>query len=106
SSCIATGGAPMYLTVREVLALPPLTELKLMAGRSGLDRRVTRVSVLEIIGGPGLWWRGGELFMSTLNVLRDAACEAHIDVIRTLNRNHAAALCLHPGVTGHRYLTA
>lgn len=94
----------MYLNVREVLALPPLRELTLVAGHSGLERRVIRVSVLEIVGGPQRWWRGGELFMSTLHVLRDAACDAYVEVIHNLRDHDAAALVLHPGILGHRYL--
>lgn len=94
----------MYLTVRETLSLPPLSELKLVAGEAGLDRRVTRVSVLELVGGEGRWSRGGELFMSTLSALRTDDRAAHLAVVRNLDRNGAAAFCLHPGLTGHRFL--
>ncbi|HUZ00463.1 MAG TPA: PucR family transcriptional regulator ligand-binding domain-containing protein [Thermomicrobiaceae bacterium] len=94
----------MYLTVSEVLALPPLRELHLIAGSQGLDRQVTRVSVLEVVGGPGHWWRGGELFMTTLHILRDAGCDAYAEVMRTLVDHDAAALMLHPGLVGFRCL--
>lgn len=96
----------MYLTVREVLTLPPLTELTLVAGQSGLDREVTRVSVLELVHGPGTWWRGGEFFMSTLSALRHEGSESYAELIRTLASEHAAALALHPGTDGHRHLEA
>jgi PucR family transcriptional regulator, purine catabolism regulatory protein len=93
----------MYLTVRETLELPALRELRLVAGNSGLDRRVTRVSVLEIPDGLGLWTSGGELFMSTFNSLRGDR-EGQIDVFHTLHENGIAALCLHPGLSEIEFL--
>lgn len=105
ASSLQRGGDRMYLTVREVLALPPLGELRLVSGQSGLDRQVMQVSVLEVVGGPRQWWRGGELFMSTLHMLHDADADAHVQVLRNLNDHDAAALILHPGLLGCRYLT-
>jgi PucR family transcriptional regulator, purine catabolism regulatory protein len=93
----------MYMTVRDTLAEPTLRELRLIAGASGLDRHVTRVSVLEIPDGLGYWTSGGELFMSTFNSLR-GDCEGQIEVVRMLNRNNVAALCLHPGLSKIEFL--
>lgn len=90
----------MYLTVGEVLKLPALSELQLLAGESGLDRRVSQVSVLEVVGGPRKWWRGGELFMTTLHMLHDADCSEQVQVLRNLVDHNAAALMLHPGLVG------
>src|SRR5579884_1984522 len=94
----------MYLTVREVLQMPPLGELRLVAGENGLDRHVTRVSVLEIVGGNHQWPRGGELFMTTMHMLRDDGSEEHVAVLRNLVTGQAAALILHPGLTGFHHL--
>ena len=96
----------MNFTVGEVLALAPLRELSLVAGRGGLDRQVTRVSVLEVPLGYRRWSRGGEFFMSSLYALRDQGCEAYADTIRFIEEGRAAALCLHPGLTGFRFLDA
>jgi purine catabolism regulator len=94
----------MYLTVGEVLALPPLRELSLVAGSSGLERQVTRVSVLEVPPGSRRWTRGGELFMSSLYAFRDQGADTYVDAIDLLHYGEAAALCLHPGLTGFRFL--
>lgn len=93
----------MYMTVRETLAEPALRELQLVAGESGLDRLVTRVSVLEMPGGHALWSRGGELFMSTLFAFRDN-CDGQVNVLRNMSRHNAAAFCLHPGLDGPQFL--
>jgi PucR family transcriptional regulator, purine catabolism regulatory protein len=93
----------MHMSVRDTLAEPALRELKLIAGRAGLDRQVSRVSVMEVPGGGELWSRGGELFMSTLHALRDDR-EAQMELLRTMHADNAAALCLHPGFDGQQFL--
>jgi purine catabolism regulator len=55
----------MTVTVAQILGLDVLKEAKLLAGREGLDRRVTSVTVGEV---PDIadWLSGGEMVLSTL----------------------------------------
>lgn len=55
----------MPVTVRQILALPVLGDARLLAGETGLDRRITSVTVGEV---PDIadWLSGGEMVLSTL----------------------------------------
>lgn len=55
----------MPVTVGQILELPLLKDARLLAGESGLDRRVTSVTVGEV---PDIaeWLSGGEMVLSTM----------------------------------------
>ena len=61
---------PGGVTVREILRLPPLANARLVAGESGLDRRVLHVNVMEV---PDIlpWVEPDELLLTTAYPLRD-----------------------------------
>ena len=60
----------MSLTVRQILEIPELAGMELIAGESGLDRDVGSVNVME---APDIaqWLHGGELLLSTGYQFRD-----------------------------------
>ena len=58
------------ITVEEALALPCLASAVVLAGRAGLDRRISAVNILEdadIVR----WMRGGELLLTTGYTVRE-----------------------------------
>ncbi|HEX6988011.1 MAG TPA: PucR family transcriptional regulator ligand-binding domain-containing protein [Bacillota bacterium] len=87
------------ITVGEVLALPELKGVELVAGRAGLDRVVTDVSVLEVPFGFRRWLRGHELMLSTLHA-QDDPLRCQVEVIEELNAAGVAGFGLHPGIHG------
>ncbi len=60
------------LTVRQLLALPPLNEGRLVAGADGADREVLWAAAVDIPQA-GEWVRAGELLLTTFYGVRDDA---------------------------------
>jgi PucR family transcriptional regulator, purine catabolism regulatory protein len=60
------------LTVRRLLALPPLDEGRLVAGCNGADREVLWAAVVDIPHS-GDWVRAGEILLTTFYGIRDDA---------------------------------
>lgn len=87
------------LTMADVLRLPELKGVELVAGRDGLDRVVTDVSVLEVPFGFRRWLRGNELMLSTLHAQEDPL-RCQVEVIEELNAAGVAGFGLHPGLYG------
>ncbi|GHV42124.1 hypothetical protein FACS1894187_24200 [Synergistales bacterium] len=80
----------MPLTVKQILEMPELAGVKLIAGESGLDKTVESVNVMEA-PDIGRWLRGGELLLSTGYQFRDNV-EGFEDLIMTIHSAGAVAL--------------
>ncbi|MFS8570640.1 MAG: PucR family transcriptional regulator ligand-binding domain-containing protein [Thermaerobacter sp.] len=89
------------LTMAEVLQLPELKGIELVAGRNGLDRIVTDVSVLEVPFGFRRWLRGNELLLSTLHA-QDDPLRSQVQLVEELDAAGVAGFALHPGLYGVR----
>lgn len=59
------------VTVQEILRLPKMRELKVIAGQNGLDRRVNYVTVMEV---PDItrWLKGDDFLITSLYSVRDS----------------------------------
>ncbi|MCU1571393.1 MAG: hypothetical protein JWR33_2134 [Naasia sp.] len=86
------------ISVRELLTLPALGGSSVVAGRTGLDRVVSGVNVMEV---PDIesFVKPGELLLTTTYPLRDHP-QRLTALVRTLDRLGLAALAVKPG----RYL--
>ncbi len=84
------------ITVGELLKLPEVQGITLLAGTAGLGRLITDVSVLEIPDRFERWIRGHELILTTLYGQPDPY-EAQERLVRSLHGGGVAALGLHPG---------
>jgi purine catabolism regulator len=80
----------MPLTVRQLLEMPDLLDIKLVTGEAGLDKSIKSVNVME---APDIaqWLRGGELLLSTGYQFRDNV-EGFEELIMTMHAAGAAAL--------------
>ncbi len=85
----------MGLRVSEILKLPILADAKVLAGRKGLQREVTQVTVGEV-PDIGDWLTGGELVLSTFFAL-DTNPEARVEFTRKIVNAGAAGLLVKPG---------
>lgn len=88
------------LTVREALAIGPLTQARVLAGAAGLDRLVEHVTVVDAPDAAD-WLRGGEFVLTTAYAVKDTA-EGQADLIRRLIGTNAAAL----GIKLRRFIDA
>ncbi|MCX8032285.1 MAG: PucR family transcriptional regulator ligand-binding domain-containing protein [Thermoleophilia bacterium] len=80
----------MPVTVKQILDLPLLSDARLLAGKGGLGRRVTSVTVGEV---PDIadWLSGGELVLSTMFAFQGDV-EKQRDFCRRVMLADAAAL--------------
>lgn len=85
----------MGLRVSEILNLPILADAKLLAGRKGLDREVSQVTVGEV-PDIGDWLTGGELVLSTFFAAAKDP-EAQVEFTRKIIKSGAAGLLVKPG---------
>jgi purine catabolism regulator len=62
--------SPVGVTVEEALSMPCLAGARVLAGRSGLRRKIRVVNIMEV---PDIvrWMRGGELLLTTAYPVRD-----------------------------------
>jgi purine catabolism regulator len=103
---VTNGNSRGGIRVADLLATPSLG-LELLAGESGVGRRVswTHVSELE---DPGVWMDGGELlFTLGLGIPRDARRQAHY--VERLVEHHVAGLAIgvrHPPLRDQLLKTA
>ncbi len=83
------------VTVREALAFEALRDVRVLAGRSQLDNRVTGINIIEV---PEVtrWLRGGELLFTALFAIKDNP-QAQIRLLRELAKKGVAALAVKPG---------
>ncbi len=91
---------PGGVSMREILRLPPLAHARVVAGASGLDRRVLRVNVMEV---PDIlrWVEPNELLLTTAYPLRDDRA-ALVELVPGLAARGLAGLALKPA----RYIDA
>lgn len=92
----------MALTVRDTLTLGPLRGTRVLAGADGLDHCVDRVSVLEVPKEVDRWLVGGEFIVTSFYNIRSV--DEQVEIIRSLARAGAGALCVHPCVVGDQPL--
>lgn len=85
----------MGLPVAELLRLDALQGTVLLAGREGIERVVTDVTVLEVPRDFEPWLRGGELILTTLYNLRGDR-RGQVEVVHSCAKGGAAALAIHP----------
>lgn len=83
----------MSMTMADVLSLKPFRDALLIAGSSGLDRRVEHVTVIEVPES-SRWGRRGTLAMSTLYSYPGR--DSQRDLIARLAHG-ASGLAVHPG---------
>lgn len=84
----------MGIPLRELLQIPVFKRSRVLAGKSGLDREVDYIDVMDL---PDIapWIRPNVFLLSTFYVIRDNPA-AQQEVIRTLATRRAAGLCLDP----------
>jgi len=97
---VASNNRRVGITVGEALAFPSLARGRLVAGRSGLGRRISSVNMMEV---PDIeaYVRAGELLVTTAYPLRDDA-RAVNELVQILVGKDLAGLALKPG----RYIQA
>lgn len=83
------------ISLREMLALPGLKQVRLIAGAGGLDKVVTSVNVMEV---PDImdWTRAGELLLTTVYSIRHDT-NAQSRLIPELAERNLAGLAIKPG---------
>jgi purine catabolism regulator len=89
-SAASSVAAPV--TVADLLALPMLSDVIVVAGRAGLHRRVTRANIMEV---PDIlpWVKPDELLLTTGYPLRDVP-EGLVDLVAALDDAGVAALAV------------
>ncbi|MDM5196726.1 PucR family transcriptional regulator ligand-binding domain-containing protein [Fictibacillus enclensis] len=92
----------MGITVNEMLELEPLKDLRLIAGSQGLHRTIKEVSVLEIPKEYDPFFSGGEFVLTTFHSLKANLAE-QVEAVRKLSAAGAAAIGIHPLVTGSKF---
>ncbi len=83
------------MRVSEIIKLPLLEDARLLAGRKGLDREVSQVTVGEV-PDIGDWLTGGELVLSTFFAAAQDP-EAQVEFTRKIIKSGAAGLLVKPG---------
>lgn len=85
----------MEITVAEILASDLLKDARLIAGKKGLYRSVSSVTVGEV---PDIadWLKGGEVVLSTLYAVSEDS-SAQLEFVRKIIDKQAAALLIKPG---------
>ncbi|QJD86655.1 PucR family transcriptional regulator [Cohnella herbarum] len=80
----------MHITVEKALGIYPLSEGKLVAGKSGLSRILKSVNIID---APDFidWVKEGDMFFTTAYVFKDQLEDA-IKLIRSLKRSGSAGL--------------
>lgn len=85
----------MIITCNNILTLPHLEKMKVVAGIGGLDRIISWVHVME---NPehSVWLKGGELLLiSGINIKDDL--EALLDLIKDINSRNLAGVVINVG---------
>lgn len=80
----------MHLSVREALAIEPLTRAKVIAGRKGMDRTIKSITIMDT---PDIknWLKGGEFLLTNVYVIKDNPA-AQVALVRDLSDIGVAAL--------------
>lgn len=88
----------MKLTVRELLGMDKLSDARLIAGKTGLDREILSVNVMEV---PDIdnWIHPGDLLITTMYPLRDQQAKIETLIPRLHSKGLAGLV-----VKLHRYI--
>lgn len=80
----------MELSLQDILGLGSFRDFRVLAGKNGLDRAVTSVSVMD---APDIsdWLKGGEILMTTGYLMKNDTSQ-FVSLIRSIDRANAAAL--------------
>ncbi|WP_027415139.1 PucR family transcriptional regulator [Aneurinibacillus terranovensis] len=89
----------MGIMVKDMLQLEPVKDFRVLAGQQGLDRKIEKVSVLEIPKEFDRFFEGGEFVLTTFHSLSHDL-EGQVETIKKFAQSGVAALGLHPMVTG------
>lgn len=86
------------ITVRELIELEPMRESKILAGENGLDRRITKVNVMEV---PDIinWVEDGEFLLTAAYSIKDNLTKLD-ELIPQLTKKGLAGL----GIKTKRYI--
>lgn len=89
-------GAKHVLTVRQALDLPAFADVRLSAGRGGLDNTIRWVHIVDLPEPSFEWARGGELLLTSgVSLARDL--EAAPDLIHAISDRGLAGIVLSLG---------
>lgn len=85
----------MSISVKEALSLDCFKEANLIAGQTGLDKVINRVSVLESpdLDDFGTAMGKGDFYLSSLYAVKDNV-EAQLNIFRILVNTNSSGLCL------------
>lgn len=92
----------MFVTVKDVLKLPVLSNTRLIAGEGGLDRKILRVSVtefpefpidIEITGKHNLLFNEGDFFITGFYAIKDTP-EKILDTIKLYNQYNCSGILI------------
>lgn len=86
------------ITVKELLELEPMKEAKILAGKGGLDRRITKLNVMEV---PDIinWVEEGEFLLTAAYSIKDNPTKFD-ELIPQMNKKGLAGL----GIKTKRYI--
>lgn len=92
----------MYISVADALKLPSFYGAQILAGSGGLDRQISRISVVEcpefpldadVAGKDNLLFKEGDFFISSLYAIKDSP-ELLYDTIKLYNRFNSSGMCI------------
>ncbi|MCM3203435.1 PucR family transcriptional regulator [Paenibacillus illinoisensis] len=80
----------MHLTIEDALAVYPLSEGKLAAGKKGISRTISSINLMD---APDVinWMKEGELLLTTAYAIRDSP-EDFVNLLQKLNERGASGL--------------
>ncbi|NOH16842.1 PucR family transcriptional regulator [Clostridium cochlearium] len=82
-------------TVREILAIPKLTNFKVVAGAKGLDKNVRHVTVMEV---PNIvkWMKGDDFLITSLYSVKDDV-KKQCEIIKDLSNSSCSCVAIKVG---------
>ena len=86
------------MTISDFLNLPNFSDLNLLAGKNGLDRELTNVTVVDTPDGTN-WLNGGEFVITTAYMLHEE--KDLLEFLQVLYEKQAAGV----GIKENRYIT-
>ncbi|MGI6129749.1 MAG: PucR family transcriptional regulator [bacterium] len=80
------------LTVQRALSVAPLTQAKVVAGQTGLNRQINHITIMEV---PDLvqWLKGNDFIITSLYCIKDDP-DAQVKLIQDIARLGCAALAI------------
>lgn len=88
-----------FMTISDFLRLPNFSDLRLLAGHGGLQRKLSNVTVADTPDGAN-WLTGGKFVITTACMLRNREGDL-LDFLQTLHLHKAAGL----GIKENRYIS-